>query len=136
MIYLYALLNLIVVIIVKAEYDKSQFDKGKTIAHSKEWALMGVCSIPAIYLLGNEVGKWYGYANGTGISMAIIWLLFDMYLNKRRKKPLMYAGVITKKSAWWDKQLNKVAPIWRLIIKIIILIIVIIVYVLTLGNGK
>lgn len=136
MVYLYALLNLIVVIVVKGEYDKSKFDKGIYISHPLEWGLMGIFSTPAIYLLGHQVFKWYGYLNGMAICMAVIWLLFDMYLNKRRKKPLLYAGVITNKSGWWDRQLNKIAPNWRLIIKLTVLGITIGVYVLTLLHGK
>ena len=136
MIYLYAILNLLIVIVVKAFYDKSQIDKGIRILHSKEWFIMAITSSPAIYLLGHEIGKWYGYAIAAVLCMVFIWCFFDALLNKLRGKPLSYAGVITVNSSWWDKQLNKVAPFWRMAIKITILIITISVYILTLWNGK
>jgi len=136
MIYLYSVLNLVVIIIAKAFYDKSQIDKGKGIAHSKEWLIMAIASIPAIYLLGNEIGKWYDYVIAAIDCMVFIWVFFDMLLNKLRGKSLSYAGVITANSSWWDKQLNNIAPKWRLIIKVLLLILVISVYVLTLFNGK
>lgn len=130
MIYLYAILNLAIVIIVKAFYDKSQFAKGVTISHPKEWAIAGLCSLPAIYLLGHETGKWYGYIAAIFVCMAFIWLFFDALLNTIRGFALNYAGTITKNSAWWDKQLNKVAPKWRMSLKLICLSITVIVYVL------
>ncbi len=136
MIYLYVLVNLIVLIIAKGEINKKQFENGKNISHPIQWAIVGVLSSPAIYWLGHAAGKWYGYPIAAVVCMAFFWLFFDLYLNKRRKKPLAYAGEITKNSAWWDKQLIKLAPFWRIVVKVVILAISIGVYMLTLLNER
>lgn len=132
MIYLYALANLMIVIIGKAFYNKWQFNKGITISHPIQWLFVALLSSPSIYLLGREGENWYVYPIVAVVCMAFFWLCFDIVLNKIRRKKATYAGVITKNSSWWDKVLIKLTPFWRIAVKVILLIFSIGAYMLTL----
>ena len=123
---IYAIINIILIIVVKALYDSKQFAKGKGIAHSKEWCIVAVCSSPAIYLLG-ERNDFQTIAAAL-MCMGVIWFFFDGLLNKLRGKNWWYTGVKFSGSAKSDGFLQRFSPGIQKVIKIAALLIPVIIY--------
>ena len=129
-----AILSIILIIFVKAFYDASQIKKGKGIAHSKEWVIVAICSLPAIYIFGhNSPLNWYlSYPLVCVMCMTFIWFFFDGVLNKIRGYGWWYTGVHFSGSAKSDGLLQHFSIGEQKVIKIMCLIVPIAAYVFSL----
>ena len=129
---IYAIVNIVLIIIVKAIVDKKQIAKGKGIAHSKEWAIVAACSLPAIYVFGIESGNVLGWIISPIMCMGFIWFCFDGLLNILRGKGFWYTGIKFIGSAKSDGFLQRFSPGFQKVIKFSALLIPVIIYLYSL----
>ena len=142
---IYAIANIVLIIIIKAIVDKKQISKGKGIAHSKEWAIVAICSLPAIYVFRQyssmpdfidlnvfnliKIPIPIAYPEICVMCMGFIWFFFDGLLNKLRGKDFWYTGIRFAHSAKSDGFLQRFSPKFQKVIKFSALLIPILIYV-------
>ena len=131
---IFAIANIVLIIVIKAIVDKKQIAKGKGIAHSKEWFIVAVCSLPAIYLFGER--NVFQTIAAIPMCMGFIWFFFDGLLNKLRGKDFWYTGIRFAHSAKSDGFLQRFTPKFQMVIKFSALLIPILIYAYSYYTNK
>ena len=114
-----AIIIIIATFFAKLFIDKYQYTKHPdvSIKHGKEWAISAMPYGIAVLILRDQLGISFlpGLLLTAAMVMSVVWVMFNgIYAIFVLKKDFWFVGT----TAWTDRMLRKLNPIWRKIILI------------------
>ena len=120
------------IILANALFDKNDdINKNIYVNHLEEGIFSGfiiavICFACFSYDIIN-FHNWYPFIFNLSLYLPVRWIVFDLFLNDIRNKPLLYIGELKPTSSITDKFLHWVGKDFQIPMKLLLLIIVIVV---------